>query len=392
MLPQLTVTPNGLNEIHRGNCTLPDTAVAEPPGECEPGGTVRVLDPDGGFGATGYYNAASKIPLRILSLKDEPVDRAFWAARIRSAWAFRTRFYSPDDSFRLIYGESDGMPGLTVDYFSGILVIQVSTAGMERHLDCIISILREVLSVRAMILANDSLSRKKEGLDLYRKWVSGEVELPCSVTIDGLSHVIDPVNGQKTGFFLDHRLNRIQAAELAAGKTALDMFCYSGAFAIRAAVAGATQVTGVDISPGALDLANRSAELNHVAARCEFLKAEGFQFLKDSAGTRAWDLVFLDPPSLVRGSGRARRNLNNYRKVNRLAVQCTAPNGILVTSICSYHVSREELTAMIAEALADSGRTGRIFASSGAGPDHPVHPGTPGTDYLKCFFVALDYQ
>ena len=392
MHPQLTVNNHGIRAIRRGNCTLFNTTVADAPSPCEPGEIVRILDPAGQFAAIGYYNSASKIPLRILSLKDEPVDRAFWVARIRSAWSFRTRFYPETDSFRLIYGESDGMPGLTVDYFSGIFVLQVSTAGMERHLDTIISILEEMFSVQAVIIANDSLSRKKEGLELFRQKISGEAQLPCPVIIDGLKHWIDPVNGQKTGFFLDHRLNRSKAAALTYGKTALDMFCYSGAFAVRAAAAGASQVTGIDISPGALDLATQSAALNNVESQCEFIKAEGFQFLKENAGKRVWDLVFLDPPSLVRGSGRARRNLNNYRKVNRLAVQCTAPNGILVTSICSYHVTREELTEMIADALTESGRTGRIFATCGAGPDHPVHPGTPGTDYLKCYFVALDYQ
>ncbi|MBN1355239.1 class I SAM-dependent rRNA methyltransferase [bacterium] len=384
------LTDKALQLIREGHAIFTPSSIARVPDPVEPGATVRVLSPAGELIGLGYFNGLSRIPLRILTFTDEPVDRGFWDRRIEAAWRFRRKFYSRKDSFRIVFGEADGFPGLVADWFSGVLVVQITTAGMERQMECVLPVLVDRLSPKAVILSCDSLARKKEGLPCYRRIETGRIDIPFQASVDGIRSWMDPMTGHKTGFFLDHRLNRKRAAEFCHGKRVLDMFCYSGDFGIRAAMAGASDVTLVDIFESALGLGSRTAADHGVSNRCDFIRAEAVDFMTRYAGRDRWDVIFLDPPSWVRGAGRARRNLANYRKVNRLALQCLALGGLLVTSICSYHVSREDFLRLLGHALHEADRTGRIFETGGAGPDHPILPGLEGTDYLKCFFLELE--
>jgi len=386
-MPTVQITSAGFQKIQSGNTVIRKSAIVHHYNRLEPGSTVQVLSPDRTFIGIGYYNDNSKIPLRILTYKDEAINREFWQSRIRSAYEYRKIFYSDTDSYRLIYGEADGFPGLIADWYSGVFVIQITTAGMDKQIKTILPILIEFFTPKAIIFSCDSRSRQKEGLLSYRRIEYGNTEIPFQATIDGIQHWINPLDGHKTGYFLDHRTNRKEAAELCTDRRVLDCFCYSGAFAVQAALGNAASVDAVDIYEPGLELGRLTVKLNKLESTCNFLREEAFQFLKYSTRQNKWDLIFLDPPSLVRGSGRARRNLSNYRKLNRLALECLSSGGILVTSICSYHVTHKEFLDLLGTAMVESGRHGRVFHMGGAGPDHPIYPGSPGTDYLKCYFI-----
>lgn len=389
-LPEIRISEFGCSEIQSGGVILRPNHIESVAPEITPGDLVRIVSPSQHCCGIGYFNPASRLPLRILSPHDEAIDSEFWHRRFENAFRFRMQFFEESDSYRLIYGESDNLPGLVVDRFSGVLVVQITTLGMERLLEPIVKVLTDMFSPRAIILAADSQSRLKEGLPLYRKIIYGQIDMPFLAKIDGIAHFIDPLAGHKTGFFLDHRANRLDAAQLSKGRRVLDMFCYSGAFAVRAALAGATHVTAIDLFEPAIELGRKTAQYHGIAAnQCSFIRSEASRFLVEQTGSPGWDLIFLDPPSLVRGAGRAQRNNSNYRKINRLALQCLAPKGVLVTSICSFHTSLNDFRDLLSQALAESHRQGRIFKSSGAGPDHPVRPGLWESEYLKCLFIQM---
>jgi 23S rRNA (cytosine1962-C5)-methyltransferase len=388
-LPAVILSAQGVRALEQGNTIIPADLVSRPSDTCDPGSLVTVLSPSNTLMGTGYFNALSRIPLRMLTDGPEPVDADFWSKRIESAYRYRQQFYCDTDSYRVIFGESDGFPGLVADWYSGVLVVQITTAGMERLFPLLLPLIKEQLSPRALILSCDSLARKKEGLTTYRKVEFGRGNGPFQAEIDGLQQWIDPLTGHKTGFFLDHRLNRVRGAMFCKGKRVLDMFCYSGDFGIRAAGNSAESVTAVDIFNPAIELGKKTAADHGLTDRTHFIRAEAIDFLSNACRRDTWDVIFLDPPSWVRGAGRSRRNLNTYRKVNRLALQRLAPNGILITSICSFHVTRNDFFTLLGRALHESGRIGRVFETGSASPDHPVKPGVPGMDYLKCFFLQM---
>lgn len=364
------------------------STIEDVPGDLSPGTPVQVIDDTRTFAGYGYYNPQSKLPLRILSFEEQSIDHSFWMNRLKQALNYRLTFYKAHDSFRLIFGDADGIPGLIVDKFSTHLVVQVTTAGIENYLNQVLDALEELCSPDSIVLACDSLPRKKEGLELYRTVARGKCPDLCLADIDGIDHFIDLKSSHKTGFFLDHRVNRSNAASYCQDRSVLDMFCFSGAFGIRAARNRATSVTAVDIHAPSLELGQKTADHHGLSDRMTFFKAEAFEFLATT--TQQWDTVFLDPPSFVRGSRRARRNLSNYKKINTLGLQVTKPHGLYITSCCSFHVSRNDYLDVLSTAMIQSGRTGRIFHMGWQSPDHPSRPGVDGTDYLKCFFVKLD--
>ncbi len=386
----IQLSPGAVGQIEKGKRSFDIGQCLTYPDTCIPGELVQILDPDEHCIAQGYFNPQSKIPLRILSFTDKAITDAFWWDRIVSAHRYRQRFYSDDNSYRLIYGEADELPGLVVDRFENHLSVQITTAGMEHFTDTIVSILKEHFHPDSITLVNDSLPRKKEGLPLYRKVVHGNLTGPFKAKVDGLTHWIDTLHGHKTGFFLDHRENREKAARLCTGKRVLDIFSYSCAFGIRAAHHGALRVDCIDIVESALDLGRMTFQEHGLFTIADLRNTEAFQFLADPMHFRNWDLIFLDPPSFVKGNRRARRNMSNYRKINTLAINCLAPDGILVTSNCSFHVSQDEFRELVGSAMMESHRSGRIFYSGQAGPDHPIRPGMDGADYLKCLFIQMD--
>ena len=368
--------------------TYHEKHIEEAPAGIPVGASVQALLPDGTFAGKGYYNSNSRLSLRLLTFEEEPIDREFWHRRLSKALDYRLCFYHTNDSFRLIFGDSDRVPGLIIDKFSDVIVVQITTAGIELCKEDILDALEGLFYPKAIVLACDSLPRKKEGLELYRDVVRGSVTGPVLADIDGIGHLVDVLNGHKTGFFLDHRCNRQMAAEFSKDRDVLDMFCFTGAFAMRAAFAGATLVTAVDIHEPSIETGVLTAKHHQRSDQVNFVRAEAFDYLANTE--QKWDTIFLDPPSFVRGSKRARRNLSNYRKINAFAMNCLKPEGILITSCCSFHVSRKDYLEVIESALETSGRSAKIFRTGYQSPDHPAIPGVDGTDYLKCFFLKME--
>lgn len=372
--------------IFANQIAMSAAAKAIPPGEI-----VR-LETDGGEALGTYlFNRHPLICARRLSRDPHArIDEAFFAERLRRARDLRERLI-PAPYYRLAHAEADGLPGTVIDRFDDIAVMQVNTAGMERLLPQLAGALETVVAPRAVVLRNDSPARELEGLATGVEMLHGRLDGPVEVIENGTRFLADPRGGQKTGWFYDQRDNRAFAARLAAGQRVLDGYCFTGGFAVQAAVAGAGEVIALDRSQAALDLAAQAAERNGVAARCDFRKADVFAEL-ERRGRRGetFGLVIVDPPAFVKSKKDFWQGLKGYRKMVRLAAPLVAPGGCLVACSCSYHVGADEFAEQVRRGLADAGRRGRILRFAGAGPDHPVHPWLPETSYLKAQVLALD--
>ena len=292
--------------------------------------------------------------------------------------------------YRLIFGESDGLPGLVIDRFGDVLSLQITTAGIELRKEILIGVLVELLNPTAIILKNDNGQRQLEGLSQESEIAYGE--LPDSLIIEenGAQFKIDIIEGQKTGWFYDHRSSRAQLASLSKNQRVLDLFSYIGAWGIPAALAGATEVTCVDASEGALTLAKENAVLNNVADRMHFERSDVFDFLKQARlDNQLYDIIVLDPPALIKRKKDFKLGYEAYRRLNHLALQVLSKNGILISASCSFHLSRENLHEILRSSGKHIDRHLVFFASGGQGPDHPIDPAAPETEYLKTFFCSV---
>jgi 23S rRNA (cytosine1962-C5)-methyltransferase len=355
------------------------------------GSLVRVLQASGEAVGVATFNPHVLISVRLLSRDaGADLDAAFFRARFARALALRSRLFAKP-YYRLVHAESDGLPGLIVDRFGDVLVAQFNTAGMDRLREPIVEALRSLLSPRAIIARNDSPSRGTEGLGLSVELVHGELGGLVTLEENDAKFFCDPLDGQKTGWFYDHRPNRAFIAGLARGKRVLDLYCYAGAFSVPCALAGATQVTAVDRSEQALAMAARSAETNGVQERIELRRGEVFRELEAMVKARQqWDIVIADPPAFVKSRKDLAQGLRGYRKLARMAADCVAPSGLLLIASCSHNVDTPAFALEVSRGLTEAGRTGRIIFSGGAGPDHPVHPFLAESAYLKCQVLELD--
>ncbi|HXP03610.1 MAG TPA: class I SAM-dependent rRNA methyltransferase [Stellaceae bacterium] len=319
-----------------------------------------------------------------------PIGRRFIARRLDRALKLRERLYK-SRYYRLVHAEADGLPGLVVDRFGPVLVVQENVAGMERLEPMIIDALAALVSPTAIVLRNDAPARVLEGLPQEVRVALGAVDGPVEVEEDGATFLADVLAGQKTGWFFDQRDNRAFVAGLCAGSRVLDLYCYSGGFAVAAARAGAASVTGIDRSEAALALAAETSERNGVTGICEFRRAEVFAEAAALAGAgERFDVVIADPPAFARSRRDVPAALRGYRKLARLAAGLTAPGGFVFLASCSHNVGAADFAEAVRRGLADAGRSGRILREAGAGPDHPVHPALPETAYLKSQTLALD--
>lgn len=319
-----------------------------------------------------------------------PIGRRFFLRRFERALRLRGRLYDKP-YYRLIHAEADGLPGLIVDRFGEVLVVQANAAGMDRLEPVILDALQSVLAPAAIVLRNDSAARTLEGLGLETRIALGDVSGPVPVEEDGTVFEADVLAGQKTGWFFDQRDNRRFIAGLADGARVLDLYCYSGGFAVGAACAGAEAVLGIDRSEPALALAAASVRRNGVEERCTFRRAEVFaEAAALAAKGERFDIVVADPPPFARSKKDAPAALRGYRKLARLAAGLTAPGGFLFLASCSHNVAADDFAEAVRRGLADAGRSYRVLRSAGAGPDHPVHPALPETAYLKSQTLALD--
>jgi 23S rRNA (cytosine1962-C5)-methyltransferase len=355
-----------------------------------PGDLAQIHAHDGKPVGVATVNPGTLIGARLLSRKSTlKIGAAFFKNRLSAALNLRERLFDKP-YYRLVFGESDGLPGLVVDRFGAVLSVQMTTAGMERQQQTIVAVLQEMFAPQAVVLKNTSSQRQLEGLDSYTKVVYGALPESLIIEENGAKFKIDILGGQKTGWFYDHRASRAQTARLAHGLRVLDLFSYTGAWGVPAALAGAESVTCVDSSENALTLAAENAALNNVQERMRFVQSEVFEFLKQAREQQQrYDIVVLDPPALIKRKKDFKQGFEAYRRLNHLALQLLAPEGLLISASCSQHLSRENLHDILRASARHIDRHIRFFAQGGQGPDHPVHPAIPESEYLKTFFCAV---
>ncbi len=354
------------------------------------GDLVQVKSHDGKVMGTAYINPQALICARLLSRKPNlKCGVNFFKERLTTALALReTLFDKP--YYRLVFGESDGLPGLVIDRFGPVLSVQITTAGIDQRKEALFAALIELLNPEAIILKNDNSHRQQEGLSLESEIAYGTLPEPLIIEENGAQFKIDILGGQKTGWFYDHRSSRAQLAGIAKNKRVLDLFSYTGAWGIPAALAGATEVTCVDSSESALALAVENATLNQVQDKLHFVRSDVFEFLKQARlENQLYDIIVLDPPALVKRKKDFKQGYEAYRRLNHLALQVLAKNGILVSASCSHHLSRENLHEILRSSGRHIDRHLVFFASGGQGPDHPIDPAAPETEYLKTFFCSV---
>jgi 23S rRNA (cytosine1962-C5)-methyltransferase len=356
----------------------------------QPGDLVSVEEANGQPLGVAYVNPDTLIAARLLSRNPRvSINEAFFQRRFAAALALRDRLFERP-FYRLVHGESDGLPGLVVDRFGDVLAVQTNTAGMERLQAMILSALEKFLTPRAIVLKNTSSLRQLEGLEEYTKLASGSLEGRVAIEENGVKFLLDVLGGQKTGWFFDHRANRALASSLAEGQPVLDLFSYTGGWGVQAAVAGADRVDCVDASQTALDLARENAELNGMAGRVNCEQGDAFDFLKQAREERRkYGLIILDPPALIKRKKDVKAGIEAYRRLNQGALQLLAPGGVLVSASCSHHLHKEVLHDILRAAARHGDRHLAFIAQAGQGLDHPVHPAIPETDYLKAFFCAV---
>lgn len=354
-----------------------------------PGAPVRIENAEGWRYGTFMFNPHSLIAARLLDRDPAAeIGGAWLGARLAAAAALRAKV-APPAHHRLVHAEADGLPGLVVDRFGDVAVVQANTAGMDRLLPEITRALLDLLPLRALVARNDTAARRHEGLPDEVRLLHG-TDAACEAEEGGVAFPVDPLSGQKTGFFHDQRPNRDRVAALSAGARVLDVFCHTGAFGLRAAAAGAAHATFVDASQPALDGVRRAAERNGLAGRISLRRGDALDVLAEAgqAGER-FDVVVCDPPAFAKTRKDQEAGLRAYHRMTKLAAPLVAPGGFLFVASCSHHAPLEMFAEAVASGLHRARRDGRILATTGAGPDHPVHPHLPESAYLKAQLFQL---
>lgn len=390
-LPVVTLKPGEERRLRRGHCWAYDAEIRRAPGGLRAGDSVILVDDRGQQLGSALWNPASLIRARLFSRR--AVDyREHVGEAVGKALALRELLYGGSPNYRLIYGESDGLPGLTVDRYGPLLVAQLASAVSEAHAPALVAALEAVPGVRGLILRRDGSVRRKEKLPREEPELLGEIPDPAWAEEGGLRFVLDPVGGLKGGWFWDQRDNRAWLRGVARGRRVLDIFCHSGGFALQAAAGGASQVLGLDRSEPALALARASADANRLRERCRFQALELMRPGKGGPGWPhgQWDLVVLDPPALAKERDEAESALGAYEHLNRRAAGRVAPGGILLTCSCTYPVEERVWRGRVLRAVGKAGRQARVIYTGGQGGDHPELPGMPETRYLKVLGLQLD--
>lgn len=401
--PVFTVTPKAERSLRAGHPWVYGEEITAVEGGYRNGDMVDVVSSKGRYLGTGWVNDHSKIRLRILSRNaNDTFDEAFFRRRVRYALDYRKTVMGPADyrCCRLIFGEADQFPGLTVDRFENVLVTQTLSLGMEQRKEWVFRALVEGLredgaEIAALYERNDVAIRELEGLrqnkgfyplEGFRDDLDGHV----IITENGLRYDVDYIEGQKTGFFLDQKYNRQAAARLAQGRRVLDCFTHTGAFALNAAAAGAAHVTAVDVSQFALELAAENGRRNGLT-NLDYLCADVFDLLTRMAREKKcdYDYIILDPPAFTKSRATADRAYHGYKEINLKAMRLLPRGGYLATCSCSHFMSDEMFRRMLREAAQDAGVTLRQIEARQQAPDHPILPGVPETDYLKFYLLQV---
>ncbi|SHE98370.1 SAM-dependent methyltransferase [Caldanaerobius fijiensis DSM 17918] len=353
-------------------------------GEYKPGDIVDVIDKNKRFIGKGYINLKSMISIRLLTRKDEKIDEEFFRKRISDAWEYRKKVMDDLNSCRIIYGESDFLPALVVDKFGDYLVAQFLSLGMDIRKDMIVTLLEEIIKPKGIFERDDVPVREIEGLEQKKGYLRGFFEPIQVFTENNLRFYVDIQNGQKTGYFLDQKENRVSIAKYVKGARVLDCFCHTGSFAVHAAHYGAKEITAVDISDDALAMAEKNARLNSLEDRISFVCANVFDLLRQYVSQgKSYDVVILDPPAFTKSKNTVDSAIKGYKEINLRALKLINPGGFLITASCSQHISPELFRNVILDAAVDAKRCIRLVEERSQAKDHPILPGVPETRYLK---------
>lgn len=401
--PRCTVTPKAEASLLRGHPWVYDAEILKMEGAAENGGLVDVLSGKGRYLGTGFLSEHSKIRVRLVSRNaNDRFGPEFWERKLRWAWEYRKAVMSQEDldCCRIIFGEADAFPGLTVDKFHDLLSVQVLSVGMERIKGMLIPMLVSILrqdgqTVRGVFERNDVALREKEGLEQYKRWFALEGEpLPESavtqITENGIQYLVDVENGQKTGFFLDQKYNRRAVAAMAKGRAVLDCFTHTGSFALNAAKGGAKLVTAVDISETATQMARANAERNGLGDIVECVTANVFDLLPElEKQPPKYDFIILDPPAFTKSRKTVLSAITGYKEINYRAMRLLPRGGYLATCSCSHFATEDKFIAMLQSAARDAGVQLRQIEARQQSRDHPILWGVEETNYLKFYLFQV---
>ncbi len=392
-LPEVTLARGKDKRLRSGHLWIFSNELIPTAERPEPGEIVTVKTSDNRIAGIGFYHPNSLIAVRLLSRKPVAVDRGFIATRLQQAIRGRESLADATNAIRLVHAESDGLPGLIVDRYGDGLVLQILSAGMERQRDIVVDVLREMLQPRFIILRNDHLMREREGLTQEKQFLIGDAsEIPVTITENSVTYLVDPLEGHKTGFYIDQRDHRMVFRRFVRpGDRVLDAFCHFGGFAMHAALAGAGEVLAIDDSDAVLDFTTKNIRQNGLEHIVSTRKTDLMKWLPEAAGSgkERFNIINLDPPNFATNRKSVGPALRGYRKLHRAALELLEPGGILATSSCSHHITEDAFLESVTRAGRDSKRRVQILYKGGHALDHPVLPEMPETGYLKFFIFRV---
>ena len=398
--PKFIITAKGTCWVEQGHPWIYEAEIVRSEGDFENGCLVDAVSEKGKYLGTGFLSLNSKIRIRLISRNaNDKFDEAFWRRRIGYAWDYRKTVMAGDlNCCRVIFGEADGFPGLTVDKFADILVTQTLSVGMEKLKPVLFPLIAEILradghEISGIFERNDVKIRELEGLEQGKGWFGDAHPDSCVTEIceNGVYYSVDVENGQKTGFFLDQKYNRLAVARLAKGKRVLDCFTHTGSFALNAAMGGAEHVTAVDVSESAIEMARKNAERNGLAERMDFIAANVFDLLPEleAKGRKPFDFIILDPPAFTKSRKTVHSAERGYKEINLRALRLLPRGGYFATASCSHFMPSELFVKMLRSAALDAGVELRQIEARQQSPDHPILWNVPETDYLKFYIFQV---
>ena len=381
--------------LKSGGLWIFDNEIASVMGEFENGDVVFVRDFDGYPMGRGFINRNSRIRVRMMTRnKDQEVDEAFLEMRVRNAWEYRKKTVDIS-SCRVIFGEADFLPGLVVDKFSDVLVVQSLALGIDRMKDTIVFLLKKVLledgiAVRGVYERSDAKVREQEGMERTKGFLGEPFDTEVEIVENGVRYLVDVKDGQKTGFFLDQKYNRLAVQRLCRNARVLDCFTHTGAFALNAGIAGAREVTGVDASELGVEQARKNAELNHLEDRVKFICEDVFELLPElEAKGEKYDVIILDPPAFTKSRNSVKNAVKGYREINLRAMKLVKDGGYLATCSCSHFMTYELFTKTLHQAAQNVHRRLRQVEYRTQAPDHPILWAAEESYYLKFYIFQV---
>lgn len=379
------------NRIGDGHPWIYSNEIGDEDGSYQPGDIVDVFSSNGSFVGKGYINPASQIKIRLLSRNQEAeINYDFLYRKIEQAWQYRLKLgYS--NNCRVVFGESDDLPGLVIDKINDYLIFQTLALGIDVRKDMILDIIKTIFNPKGIYERNDVFVRELEGLPLKKGVVFGTMEDEILLEENGLKFFVDIIEGQKTGFFLDHYENRVSIERVVRDADVLDTFSYTGTFSIYAAKYGAKSVLGLDLSEKAVALAKRNAQLNGFENICDFRQLNAFDILKTwSKEGRVFDTIILDPPPFTKSRSNIQKALSGYKEINLRAMKMVAPGGFIITTCCTNLISTDDFINIVQEAAKDAKKRIRQVSLQSQSADHPILWNVPEMHYLKFLIIAVE--